>query len=405
MYIKRHMEKVIDRALKQYKVVLLTGPRQIGKTSLLKHNYLNDFDYLTFDDINYLRNATEDPILFMKQHKNKTIFDEVQYVPSLFSSIKLEVDKEEIYGRYLMTGSQAFHLMKNVSESLAGRIAIRELQGLSLREKYNIDFTEPFLVTETYLNTRKKYLVKYDNIWNHIHRGSFPRLMDKNVNWDEYLSDYVKTYINRDVREIINVGDELTFSKFMIAIAARSGELLNYTKIANEVEVSVNTVKRWISALVTSGIVYLLEPYSTNILTRNVKTPKLYFLDTGLLSYLTKWTTPQTLQHGAVAGHVFETFVVSEIIKTYKNAGYTNLPFYFYRDKEKNEIDLIIEKDNTLYPVEIKMSANPTKHMAKAFSKLEQFKDKKVGLGVIICQYENMIYLKDNLISIPLEYI
>lgn len=404
-YIKRHMEKVIDRALKQYKVVLVTGPRQIGKTSMLKHNYLNEFEYLTFDDINYLRLAIEDPILFMKQHLNKTIFDEIQYVPSLFTSIKLKIDKEEKYGRYLMAGSQAFHLMKNVSESLAGRIAIRELLGLSLREKFKVDFYEPFLPSDKYLKERRKYFVKYEDMWYHIHRGSFPRLMDENVVWEEYLSDYVKTYISRDVHDIVNVGDEISFSKFMIAIAARSGELINYRKIADEMGIAVNTVKHWISILVTSGLVYILEPYTTNILTRNVKTPKLYFLDTGLLSYLTRWNSADALKRGAVAGHVFETFVVSEIIKSYKNAGYTNLPFYFYRDKEKNEIDLIIEKDNTLYPIEIKMAANLNKEMAKAFSKLDQFKDKKVGLGTIICQYDNMIYLEENLVAIPVEYI
>lgn len=404
-YYKRHMENVVDRALKQYKVVLLTGPRQVGKTSLLKHKYLEDFDYVSFDDINYLRLAREDPILFINQHQDKTIFDEVQYVPSLFSTIKLKIDQEEKYGRYLMTGSQAFHLMKNVSESLAGRIAIRELLGLSLREKHNISFYEPFLITKSYLEDREKHLVKYDNIWYHIHRGSFPRLMDESVHWEEYLSDYVKTYINRDVNEIINVSDQMIFQKFMIAVASRSGMLLNYTQIANEVGVSVNTVKRWVSVLITSGLVYLLEPYATNILTRNVKTPKLYFLDTGLLSYLTRWMSADTLKYGAVSGHVFETFVISEIIKSYKNAGVTNLPFFFYRDKENNEIDLIIEKDNTLYPIEIKMTANPSKNMTTAFSKLNQFKNKKIGIGTIICQYENVIYLKEDLVSIPVEYI
>lgn len=404
-YIKRHIEKTIDRALEQYKVVLVTGPRQIGKTRLLKQKYGDKYDYLTFDDINYFRIAKEDPILFMQQHKEKTIFDEIQYVPSLFSTIKLEIDKEETYGRYLMTGSQAFHLMKNVTESLAGRIAIRELLGLSLREKYNVDYTEPFLVDEAYLNNRKKHIIKYDNLWTHIHRGSFPRLMDNNVNWEDYMGDYVRTYIGRDIHDLVNVGDELTFSKFMISVAARSGELLNYNNIADEIGISVNTVKRWVSILVTSGLVYILEPYQTNLLNRIVKTPKLYFLDTGLLSYLTRWTSADTLRNGAKAGHVFETYVISEIIKSYKNAGYTRLPFSFYRDKEKNEIDLIIEKDNILYPIEIKITASPTKDMVKAFSQLKKFEDKSIGLGAIICQYENMIYVKEDVVAIPVEFI
>ena len=245
MYVKRHMESVIDNALKQYKTVLLTGPRQVGKTSLLKHKYDKNYEYLTFDDINQLRLATEDPILFMQQHKDKTIFDEVQYVPTLFPTIKLEIDKYDIYGRYLMTGSQAFHLMKNITESLAGRIAIRELLGLSLREKFDINFTKPFLSERSYFDERKSHLKKYDQLWYHIHRGSFPRLIDENMDWEAFMSDYVKTYIGRDVRDIVNVGDELAFSKFMIAVAARSGEMLIYSHIADETGVSVNTIKRW----------------------------------------------------------------------------------------------------------------------------------------------------------------
>lgn len=405
MYVKRHMESVIDNALKQYKTVLLTGPRQVGKTSLLKHKYDKNYEYLTFDDINQLRLATEDPILFMQQHKDKTIFDEVQYVPTLFPTIKLEIDKYDIYGRYLMTGSQAFHLMKNITESLAGRIAIRELLGLSLREKFDINFTKPFLSERSYFDERKSHLKKYDQLWYHIHRGSFPRLIDENMDWEAFMSDYVKTYIGRDVRDIVNVGDELAFSKFMIAVAARSGEMLIYSHIADETGVSVNTIKRWVSILVTSGLVYLLEPYNSNILNRIVKTPKLYFLDTGLLAYLTRWTSAEALKNGARAGHVFETFIMSEIIKSYKNAGYINLPFSYYRDKEKNEIDLIIEKDDVLYPIEIKMTANPQKRMVTAFAQLDKLPHKKRGLGTIICQYEHMIYIKDDVVSIPVEYI
>lgn len=405
MYIKRHMEKVIDKAIKQYKTVLLTGPRQVGKTTLLRQTYGKDYDYLTFDDINFLHLAKEDPILFMQQHKHKTIFDEVQYVPSLFSTIKLEVDKKEVYGRYIMIGSQAFHLMQNVTESLAGRVAVRELLGLSLREKFNVSFYEPFIPSKNYLEKRKEHLKEYENIWTHIHRGSFPRLNDSLVDWEDYMSDYVRTYIERDVRNITNIGSELTFSKFIIAVAARSGQLLNYNSLANEIGISNNTVKRYISILVTSGLVYLLEPYQNNLINRIIKTPKLYFLDAGLLAYLTRWTTADALKNGAVSGHVFETFVISEIIKSFKNDGYSHLPLSFYRDKDNNEIDLIVEKDNILYPIEIKKTAKPTKEMAKAFNQLDKMTNKERGLGVIICQYDKLIYLKDDLVSIPVEYI
>lgn len=247
--------------------------------------------------------------------------------------------------------------------------------------------------------------MKYDNLWKHIHRGSFPRLFDEKIDWAEYMSDYVKTYIGRDVRALVNVGDELLFSKFMIAIAARSGELLNYNSVEDEIGVAVNMIKRCVSIFITSGLVYLLEPYQTNILTRIVKTPKLYFLDTGLLAYLTRWTNYEALQNGAKAGHIFETFVISEIIKSYKNAGVMQLPLSYYRDKDKNEIDLIIEKDHVLYPIEIKMSANPNKEMVKSFAKLQQFKDKKIGLGAIICQYQNSVFIKEDVVAIPVDYI
>ena len=223
--------------------------------------------------------------------------------------------------------------------------------------------------------------------------------------WEFFYSSYVQTYIERDVRDLINISDESKFLKFMISLASRSGELLNYGAVANEVGVSNETVKRWVSVLRTSRIIYLVEPYFNNHLKRVIKTPKIYFMDVGLLAYLTKWLTPETLANGAKAGNIFETFVVSEIVKSYLNAGIINPPLYFYRDKDKKEIDLIIEEAEKIYPIEIKMSASPNKEMAKNFSVLKRKVDKEIGTGVIICQYDNKVYLSEDILVLPIEYI
>lgn len=215
----------------------------------------------------------------------------------------------------------------------------------------------------------------------------------------------MQTYIERDVRQITKVGDEKTFMDFMISIASRSGELLNYNAIAKDIGVSLDTVKRWTSILETSGIIYLLYPYSNNHLKRAIKTPKVYFMDTGLLCYLTRWLTKETLQFGAAAGNVFETFVISEIIKSYYNAGISKPSLYFYRDRDQKEIDLIIEHGKDLYPIEIKMTGKPEAKMAKNFSILKNLSNMNVKAGVILCQYDKKIWLKDDLISVPIEYL
>lgn len=232
-----------------------------------------------------------------------------------------------------------------------------------------------------------------------------PELNDDKIDWEMYYASYVKTYIEKDVRQLINITNEIKFMKFLTSLAARCGELLNFTAVANEVEVDVITIKKWISILQASGLIFLLEPYSNNLLKRIVKTPKVYFFDSGLVCYLTRWTNPEVLRLGAKAGNIFENFVISEIMKTHLNSGKTLKSLYFYRDKDKKEIDLIIEENNTLYPVEIKMTANPTKAMAKNFDVLNKISDKQIGNGIILCQYDKKTYLKEDLIALPIEYI
>jgi len=405
-YYRRSIEQVINEYKEQFPILLLTGPRQVGKSTLFKELFREEYKYFSLDDPILKEQIINDPRLFLKNNPEKLIIDEIQYAPSIFPYLKMKVDENREDGMYLMTGSQAFVLMKNVSETLAGRVGILELQGISLREQFDVEFNKPFIPNEEYISEREKNITEYTDLWQRIHRGYMPELVfNDKKKWEFFYSSYVQTYIERDVRDLINISDESKFLKFMISLASRSGELLNYGAVANEVGVSNETVKRWVSVLRTSRIIYLMEPYFNNHLKRVIKTPKIYFMDVGLLAYLTKWPTPETLANGAKAGNIFETFVVSEIIKSYLNAGIINPPIYFYRDKDKKEIDLIIEEAEKIYPIEIKMSASPDKEMAKNFSVLKGKIDKEIGTGIIICQYDNKVYLSEDILVLPIEYI
>ena len=405
-YYRRSIEQVINEYKEQFPILLLTGPRQVGKSTLFKELFRTEYKYFSLDDPILKEQIVNDPRLFLKNNPKKLIIDEVQYAPSIFPYLKMKVDENREDGMYLMTGSQAFVLMKNVSETLAGRVGILELQGISLREQFDIEFNRPFIPNEEYISEREKNITEYTNLWQRIHRGYMPELIfNDRKKWEFFYSSYVQTYIERDVRDLINISDESKFLKFMISLASRSGELLNYGAVANEVGISNETVKRWVSVLRTSRIIYLLEPYFNNHLKRVIKTPKIYFMDVGLLAYLTKWPTPETLANGAKAGNIFETFIISEIVKSYLNAGIINPPLYFYRDKDKKEIDLIIEEAEKIYPIEIKMSASPNKEMAKNFSVLKRKIDKEIGTGIIICQYDNKVYLSEDILVLPVEYI
>lgn len=405
-YYRRSIEQVINKYKEQFPILLLTGPRQVGKSTLFKELFRAEYKYFSLDDPILKEQIVNDPRLFLKNNPEKLIIDEVQYAPSIFPYLKMKVDENREDGMYLMTGSQAFVLMKNVSETLAGRVGILELQGISLREQFDIEFNRPFIPNEEYIAEREKKITEYTNLWQRIHRGYMPELIfNDRKKWEFFYSSYVQTYIERDVRDLINISDESKFLKFMISLASRSGELLNYGAVANEVGISNETVKRWVSVLRTSRIIYLLEPYFNNHLKRVIKTPKIYFMDVGLLAYLTKWPTPETLANGAKAGNIFETFIISEIVKSYLNAGIINPPLYFYRDKDKKEIDLIIEEAEKIYPIEIKMSASPNKEMAKNFSVLKRKIDKEIGTGIIICQYDNKVYLSEDILVLPVEYI
>lgn len=407
MYRQRHAEETVRMLSKMFGAVLVSGPRQVGKTTMLK-NITQNIGYTTLDDVIVRNSAIEQSGTFFKDNPPPVFVDEIQKAPGLFEQVKMYIDREQKKGQFYMCGSQQFKMMKGVSESLSGRIGLVTLLGYSLREMKNVDFCLPFLPTEDYFATRKQSLadVGYGEIWNIIHRGSMPELCENpDFDWQMFYGAYLRTYIERDVRDLTEVGDSVKFSKFMVAVAAMTGSLLNLASLARDVGVSSPTAERWLSILVASNIVYLLRPYSNNITKRAIKTPKVYFLDTGLAAYLTKWNTPEVLKNGAMAGAFFESFVVSEIIKSYYNKGVLEPPVYFYRDKEMNEIDILIEDGGTLYPVEIKKHADPTKRDVEAFDLLDKIPGVKRGVGGVICLYDNLITLKGNDRVIPIKYL
>ena len=408
-YIKRAISTILKSRVKTGKCTLILGARQVGKSTLIKKEFPK-YNRANFDDRLTRLQAKEEPKLFFLNNPCPLFIDEVQKEGSVLEEIKQIVDESDARGQFILSGSQKLELMKGVSESLAGRVSLCELSGLSLREIYKVNFNRHFIPTDEYIKERESKLKKYDNIWDIIHKGSYPELYDIERDWQEFYSSYVSTYLERDINELISA-DSLTFTKFLTAVAARTGELLNYSNIAGEIGVSEPTVKNWISILERTGIVYVLQPYSASALSRAIKTPKIYFRDTGLACYLTRWLTASALKNSAVAGNMFETFVVSEILKSYSNEGKDyRFNIFYYRGKDKsasveNEIDLIIEENGILYPVEIKMYGNPKANMGAANPILDKIPDKKRGNGMILCLIDKKTYLRENLIALPIEYV
>lgn len=398
MYIKREIEPTIDAMLKQGKVVLVTGARQVGKTTVLKQHLGNDFNYVSMENPRDYLLAKEDAVLFFESKTLPLIIDEVQRVPELFSPIKWIVDQSEEKGRIVLTGLQTYHLMKGVSESLAGRIRILEMPGLSLRElSGNSSNPHPY-IPEVMADSLNSPLT---DVWNLIHRGSMPELQDPNIDWDLFYTDCVATYLERDVRELVSVKNEAKFYSFMVACAARTGQLLNASDIANAVDVDHKTVKAWLSVLQASNIVRVIEPFWPNIDKRLTKTPKIFFMDTGLVCHLTRWTTPDQLRNGAAAGHIFETFVVSEILKSFMNSGKSLHDVWFYRDAKKREIDLAIRDGHILHPVEVKVSATVRKDAVKNFVCLENLPGYEVGFGHVVCQTSEPYLIARTVQAVP----
>ncbi len=386
IYIARNLEKVVLEVTKEYPVVLVTGPRQVGKTTMLqKLMEGTDRNYVSLDDLNERNLAKTDPEMFLQLHKPPILIDEVQYAPELFVYIKIHVDKYHNAGDFWLTGSQVFKLMSGIQESLAGRVAVLSLTSLSQAEICGGEM-QPFTLDIEELSARRKERTKADTgvIFDRIFRGSMPAIVsEKNSNSQIFYSSYLTTYIERDVRELSDAIDSLKFLHFITAVAARCGQILNIAEIARDADINQKQAKNWLGVLETLGLIFYLHPYSNNMLKRLVKTPKLYFYDTGLVCYLTKWSSAETLQSGAMNGAILENYVVAEIRKTYLNCG-KDPYMYYYRDKDAREIDIILEHDGVLNPIEIRKSANPGSELIKVFKLLDKSSAKR-SKGAVVC--------------------
>ena len=402
-YYPRALESACLAAAEQFPVVLITGPRQVGKTCLLEHLRGPERRYVTLDDMNLRALARTDPPLFLQQFPPPVLIDEVQYAPELFPSIKLTADRDPVPGAFWLTGSQSFPLMKGISESLAGRVAILNLLGFASRETDRRPAVPPFLPEGAAITDRQESAATTSlaDIYARIWRGSFPALLTGRVrDHDLFYRSYVQTYLQRDVRDLLKVGDLDQFMRFLKASAARTGQLLNYTDLARDCGISVNTARNWMTVLQASHQVFLLPAWHTNLSKRLYTTPKLHFLDTGLCAYLTEWSSPETLAAGAMSGAILESYVVGEILKSWWHQG-KDPTLYHYRDKDKRDIDLLIAHDGKLYPLEIKKSATLRGDDAAAFALLDRHGAQR-GTGAIVSLCADKLALTRNVIHLPI---
>lgn len=409
MYITRHMEKPVMELNEQYPVLLLTGPRQVGKTTMLEH--LIEVEgkgrkKVSLDDLTLRELAKTDPKMFFQLYQPPLLIDEVQYAPELFPYIKIMVDERHQPGDFWLTGSQLFKMMKGVQESLAGRVALLNLSPLSQSEIMKRPPEPPFSLELPLLSERQngRQMLNTPEVFQRIHQGGMPALVTGTYsNASIFYSSYIDTYMERDVRRLSNDIDSLKFLRFLRSVAARTSQQVNYKGIADDAEIDQTTAKNWLHVLEALGIIFLLEPYSNNVLKRTVSTPKLYFYDSGIVCYLTRWSSPETAMEGAMSGALLENYTVAEIIKTYQNAGQE--PFlYYYRDKDAREIDLILERDGKLFPIEIKKMASPPKKLTKVFDLIDKSPLQR-GTGAILCMADQLGAFDQNNLIVPISLI
>ena len=407
-YISRHLEDKVLNLSKSYSAILLTGPRQSGKTTMLKKLAEKENigrEYVTLDDLSLREMAKNDPAMFFQLHKPPILIDEVQYAPELFTYIKIHIDKYHNPGDFWMTGSQIFRLMRGVQESLAGRVALLHMSPLSQREiagRPAVPFSTNFdtLAAES----KKVKPATAPEVFNRLWKGSMPGIVsglfpDREI----YYSSYISTYIERDVRELSGNIDALKFNRFITAMAARSAQMLNYSSVAEDADIDILTAEAWTNILETLGIIFLLHPYSNNVLRRTVRKPKMFFYDTGLVCYLTKWSSPEIAENGAMNGALLENYTVSEIMKSYQGAGVE--PYlYYYRDRDAKEIDVIIEGDGKLCPIEIKKTAMPDKRIVRTFGVIDKAPI-QIGTGAVLCLAEQLGAFDKNNLIVPIWMI
>ena len=409
MYITRHMEKPVMELNEQYPVLLLTGPRQVGKTTMLEH--LIEVEgkgrkKVSLDDLTLRELAKTDPKMFFQLYQPPLLIDEVQYAPELFPYIKIMVDERHQPGDFWLTGSQLFKMMEGVQESLAGRVALLHLSPLSQSEIMKRPPEPPFSLELPLLSERQngRQMLNTPEVFQRIHQGGMPALVTGTYsNASIFYSSYIDTYMERDVRRLSNDIDSLKFLRFLRSVAARTSQQVNYKGIADDAEIDQTTAKNWLHVLEALGTIFLLEPYSNNVLKRTVSTPKLYFYDSGIVCYLTRWSSPETAMEGAMSGALLENYTVAEIIKTYQNAGQE--PFlYYYRDKDAREIDLILERDGKLFPIEIKKMASPPKKLTKVFDLIDKSPLQR-GTGAILCMADQLGAFDQNNLIVPISLI
>ncbi|OHE73888.1 MAG: hypothetical protein A2Y14_03400 [Verrucomicrobia bacterium GWF2_51_19] len=405
MYIHRTLSAHILEANAYFQVLFLTGPRQVGKTTLLQNLQQDKRTYISLDDLATRMAAIEDPAGFLDRLQLPVLIDEVQYAPNLFPYIKMIVDREKKPGLFWLTGSQQFSLMKNVSESLAGRVAIFDLKGLSLSEELGLYETKPFLPTPAVIKERQQRTpLSAQDVFFRMWRGSFPSVvLSEGKTWQRFYESYVTTYIERDIRDYLNVGNILAFRKFMQVAAARTGQMLNYREISKEMGVSEPTIKSWFGLLELTGLVFLLQPYFPNLNKRLIKTPKFYFMDTGLCCFLTKWLNPDVLENGGMAGPMLETYVVSEILKSYIHNG-RSPQIYYYTDREKHEVDVLLEENGQIHPIEIKKSASIRYSNFKGFDFLQNLK-RPIGAGCVLSFNNTVLPIGTGVDVVPIGLI
>jgi predicted AAA+ superfamily ATPase len=409
MYYHRHIEPVVARIAKRKPVLVLTGARQVGKSTMLKEVY-KGIRYISLNRPLLRESAKENPSLFFELYPPPIVVDEIQKAEELFEYIQDIVDQGTAKGQFYLTGSQSMRLMNRVSDSLAGRAGVIKMLGLSARELGGMGYRQVFKPVTAHIEgvLKESPPFNYAAIVARIHKGFFPELYETESDlkdWSDYYSSYFQTYIEKDIKDVLKIQDESAFIKFVRATASLTGQVLNYTTLAEICGKDVGTVKAWLSVMESCGLVYLLEPYYNNFNKRLLKAPKLYFLDTGLACWLLGWNTPEQLANGAMWGHLFESFVFAEILKSYYNDGTIKPPLYYYRDKDKNEIDLLVEDGSVLHPVEIKTASDPSKSMTRAFRCIEGVPEKTVGQGALICMAKEVLPLTKDVWILPVHLI
>ena len=406
---ERTLSRTVERITRNFPVLLLTGPRQVGKTTLLEMCSRGNRNYVSLDDLRIREQAIQDPAYFIESRKAPMIIDEVQYAPDLFVYIKIAADRAKAKGLFWLTGSQQFHMMRGITESLAGRVGIVNMLGLSQAELDRRPHrTAPFMPTPEWIEGSRDgvdSLAPPARVYERIWQGSFPEVVGKNAEErTDFYNSYVQTYIQRDIGDIMGLTDPGSFHRFLVAVAARTGQLLNHSALARDVGIDSKTAKSWLSALETTGLVYLLRPYHRNVTKRLVtKAPKIYFLDTGLCTHLMRWPDAATLESGAISGPILETYLFSEILKGYWHNG--SAPnFHYYRDTNQNEIDLVIESGDHLHPVEFKKTGMPSRTASKHFHLLGKL-GRKVGHGAVLCFVDRDMPISKDVTAVPVGYL